>query len=169
MMKKWWMITVIGCFLIVPMLAHAQLDKLLEGFLGRGEDNIRLEQLKVLQIEVSPDPVREGQRVVFRATISNSSRYSARVTLAITDRDQIISQVRDTALRPGKNQIDFPESMYRFFGSDRCFAIEAQIDRTWTALVGATEFCARRTPGGWALSDKESGGHLYVEGLEMYP
>ena len=167
-MKKWWMIILIGGFLIVPALVEAQLDKILEGVLGRGEESIRLEQLKVLQMEISPDPVRDGQRVVFRAIISNSSRHSGRVTLAVTDRDQIISQAKDTILRPGDNQIDFPETTYRFSGSDHCFAIEVQSERTRTSLSGATDFCAKRTNAGWTLSNK-GGGQLYVEDLEMYP
>lgn len=167
-MKKGWMIILIGCFLIVPALVEAQLDKFLEGVFGRGEENIRLEQLKVLQIEISPDPVRDGQRVAFRATISNSSRYAGRVTLAVTDRDQIISQAKDAILKPGDNQIDFPETTYRFSGSDRCFTIEVQIERTRTSISGATDFCAKRTTVGWTLSDKGV-GQLYVEDLEMYP
>lgn len=167
-MKKWCIFVLIGGFLIGPALAEAQLDKFLEVVLGKGEESIRLEQLKVLQMEIFPDPVREGRRVVFRATISNSSRHSGRVTLAVTDRDQIISQAKDAVLRPGDNQIDFPETTYRFSGSDRCFTIEVQIDRTRTSLSGATDFCAKRTNEGWTMSGKK-GGNISVEDLEMFP
>jgi hypothetical protein len=167
-MKKWGMIVLIGCLFVVPSLAQAQVDKLLERFFEKEESRIRPEDLRVLQLEISPDPVRQGQRVVFRVTIANGSRYSGRVTLAIKDKDEIISEVRDAPLRPGDNQVDFPESSYRFSRSDHCFTVEADIERTRSPIDTSREFCAKRTNSGWTLSDKGI-GPLYVEELEMYP
>lgn len=167
-MKKWRTIVLIGCLFVVPSLAQAQVDKLFERFLDRGESRIRPEDLRALQLEISPDPVRQGQRVVFRVTISNSSRNSGRVTLSIKDKDEIISEVRDAPLRPGDNQVDFPESSYRFSGSDHCFTVEADIQRTRSPIDTSREFCAKRTNLGWTLSDKGI-GPLHVEELEMYP
>lgn len=167
-MKKRWMIFLVGCLFMFPALAHAQLDKLMEGLLGGKEQSIRSENLKVLQLEFSPDPVREGQRLVFRATISNSSRYSGRVTIAIRDRDQLMSEVTNAVLRPGNNQVDFPETSYRFSGSDHCFTVEADIERTRTPIDAERQFCAQTTYSGWTLSDKGI-GPLHVEDLEMYP
>ena len=169
-MKKWGMIVLIGCLFVIPSLAQAQLQRIrsLERFFGREESRIRPEDLKVVQLEISPDPVRQGQRVVFRVTISNGSRYSGRVTLAIKDKDEIISEVRDALLRPGDNQVSFPESSYRFSRSDHCFTVEADIERTRSPIDTSREFCAKRTNLGWTLSDKEI-GPLYVEDLEMNP
>ena len=170
-MKKWGMIVLIGCLFVVPSLAQAQsqADKILERVFGREESRIRPEDLRVLQLEISPDPVRQGQRVAFRVTLSNGSRHSARVTLAIKDKDETISEVRDALLRPGDNQVNFPESSYRFSRSDQCFTVEADIDRTWSRIDTSMEFCAKRTNLGWSLSDKGVGPSLYVEELEMYP
>ena len=167
-MKKSWMILVIGCLLLYPALAEAQIDKILRGLVGQGEPSIRSEDLRILQLEISPDPVREGQRMAFRITIANSSRHSGEVTLAIRDRDQVVSEVRDVMLRPGDNQIDFPATTYRFSGVDRCFTVEADIERTRRPIDMAREFCAKRTQDGWTLSDRRV-GRLYVEDLEMYP
>ena len=97
-MKKWWMIIFIGCFLVMPVFAHAQLDRLLEGLFGRGDEGVSIEQLRVTQMEMIPDPAREGQRVAFRATISNSSRNHVRVVLAVMDRDRVVSQVSNAYL-----------------------------------------------------------------------
>ena len=173
-MKKWGMIILIGCLFVVPSLAQAQMDKLLDRLIDKGESGIRPENLRVLQLEVSPDPVREGQRVVFRVTIANGSRNSGRVTLAIKDKDEIVSEVRDATLRPGDNQVNFPESSYRFSRSDHCFTVEADIERTRSRIDMSREFCAKRTNSGWTLSDKgivsDRGiGPLYVEELEIYP
>lgn len=167
-MKKWQMFFLIGCLFMLPALAHAQLNKLVEGLLGGNEQSIRSEDLKVLQLEFSPDPVREGQRLVFRAAISNNSRYSGRVTIFIKDRDQIISEVTNAVLRPGDNQVVFPETSYRFSGSDHCFIVEADIERTRLPIDAERQFCAKKTYSGWTLSDKGIGA-LHVEDLAMDP
>ena len=129
-MKQWGMLVFIGCLFVVPSLAQAQLDKMLDRLIDKGESGIRPENLRVLQLEVSPDPVPEGQRVGFRVTIANGSRNSGRVTLAIKDKDELISEVRDATLRPGDNQVNFPETSYRFSRSDPCFTVEVDIERT---------------------------------------
>jgi hypothetical protein len=168
-MKKWWMMIFIGCFMVVPMIAHAQLDKLLEGLLGRGDEGVSLEQLKVTQLEMVPDPAREGQRVAFRATISNNSRNHVRLVLAVMDRDRVVSQINNVYLASGANQIDFPETNYQFSGrEERCFTIETNIDRRWLPIAMAEEFCPRRSPAGWSTHDRGV-GQLYVEELLMSP
>jgi hypothetical protein len=168
-MKKWWMIIFVGCFLVMPVLAHAQLDKLLEGLLGRGEESIRLEQLKVTQLEMIPDPVREGQRVAFRATISNNSRSHVRVTLAVMDRDRVVSQVSDAYLQPGNSQINFPETSHQLSGrEERCLTIETNIDRKWVPIAMAEEFCPKRSSAGWSAIDRGV-GQVQVEELLMFP
>jgi len=173
-MKKWGMIVLIGCLFVVPSLAQAQLDKMLDRFIDKGESRIRPENLRVLQLEISPDPIREGQRVGFRATISNDSRNSERVTIFIKDKDEIVGEGRDIPLRPGDNQINFPESSYRFSRSDHCFTVEVDIEHTRSPIDLAKQFCAKRTNLGWTLSDKgivsDRGiGPLYVEELEIFP
>jgi hypothetical protein len=167
-MKKWWMFLLVGCLFMFPVLAHAQLEKLAERLLGGTEQSIRSEDLKVLQMELSPDPVREGQRLIFRATISNSSRYSGGITIVIKDRDQVISEIANVVLRPGENQVVFPETGYRFSGSDHCFTVEADIERTRRTVDAERQFCAKRSGSGWTMSDKGIVS-LHVEGLEMYP
>ncbi len=167
-MKKKWMLFLVGCLFMFPTLAHAQLDKIMEGLLGGKEQNIRSENLRVLQLEFSPDPVREGQRLVFRATIFNNSRYSGKVTIVIKDRDQIISEVTNAILKPGDNQVAFLETSYRFSGPDHCFTVEADIERTRKIIDAERQFCAKRTSSGWTLSDKGI-GPLHVEDLEIEP
>jgi hypothetical protein len=168
------MIVLLGCLLGVPSPAHAQAEKLLERLFGKEESRIRPEDLRVLRLEISPDPVRQGQQVTFRVVISSRSRDAGRVTLVIKDKDEIISEARDIPLRPGENRVEFPGTSYRFSRSDHCFTLEADIERTRSPIDLAQEFCANRTYAGWTLSDREAGrdrgtGRLQVEELEMYP
>jgi hypothetical protein len=167
-MKKWMPIAVIGCLFLMTGLAQAQVDKMLDRFLQRGEPSIRPSELRVLQLEISPDPIREGQRISFRVTIANDSGHSGKISLTVKDRDEIISEVRDVNINPRENRIDFPETYYRFSRSDHCFTVEADIGQTRQRIDVAKEFCARRTPRGWSLSDRGI-GYLLVEDLDMYP
>ena len=107
-MKKYMVMVVIGCLFLIPVLAQAQWDKKIERFLQRGESRIRPEDLKIVELGFSPDPVREGQRVSFQITLENNSRHSTRITLTVKDRDEIISEAKDVQIDPGENRIDFP-------------------------------------------------------------
>lgn len=168
MMKKFWLIVAIGFLFIAPTLAEAQADRILDRVLERVESPIRSRDLKVTKLEISPDPIRQGQRVSFRATILNNSRNSGRVTLAVRDSDDIITEARDIRVRPGENLVTFPETLHRFSRSDHCFTVEANIERTRSPIDLATQFCARRTQSGWSMSERGV-GPLYVEDLEMVP
>jgi len=172
-MKKLTWVLVVGCLLIVPALAQAQADKILDRFLPggerRGEGRIGPRNLSIVQIEFFPDPIREGQRVAFRVTVLNEARHAGRVTLLVRDKDEVISEARDVLLQPDENRVDFPETNYRFDRSDHCFTVEyADIERNRRPIDAAKEFCARKTYSGWSLSDKGI-GPIYVEDLDMYP
>ena len=167
MKKLVWMI-VVGCLFGVPELAQAQWDKKIDRFLQKGESRIRPEDLKIVELEFSPDPVREGQRISFQIILENNSRHSTRITLTIKDRDEIISEAKDVQIHPDKNRIDFPATNYRFSRSDHCLTVEADIGQTRQRIDLAKEFCARRTRSGWTLSDRGI-GHLLVEDLDIYP
>ena len=153
-MKKWGMIVLIGCLFVVPELAQAQVDKMIDRFLQKGESRIRPEDLRIVQMEFSPDPVRQGQQVSFRITIANDSRHSERITLVVKDRDEVISEARDINISPGENRIDFPATDYRFSRGDHCFTVEADIEHTRRSIEVAREFCARRITNGWTLRDR---------------
>ncbi len=162
-MKKLWMIIFIACLLIVPVLAHAQFDKLLENVFGKDDRGISLDSLTVTQMEMIPDSPRDDQSVAFRAIIANSSRHPVRVILAVVDKGRVVTQVSDASLGPGNNQIDFPETSIQFSrGEQRCFTIQTNIDHRWVPITMATEFCPER-------SRRDRGVELSVEGLRMTP
>jgi len=155
----------LGVVMMVPSMAQSQADKVLEQIFG---PRIQSRDLKVLQLEMNPDPVREGQGVSFLAVISNLSRHSGRVNLFIKDRDEIVASVYDVTLRPGDNRIAFPQTNYRFSRNEYCFTIEVDIEKTQRALDVAKEFCARKTRHGYTF-DTSGVGSLFVEDLDMVP
>jgi hypothetical protein len=161
-------IVVIGGLLLLASLAQAQVDKVLERFMQKGGPRIRPNDLRVLHLEVSPDPIREGQRISFRVTIANDSGHSGRISFTIKDRDEIISEVKDVNIYSGENRIDFPETYYRFSRSDHCFTVEADVERSRQRIDVAKEFCLQRIRSGWTMSDRGV-GYLLVEDLDMRP
>ena len=155
----------LGVVLMVPSMAQSQADKVLEQIFG---PRVQSRDLRVLQLEMNPDPVREGQWVSFQTVISNLSKHSGRVNLFIKDRDEVVASVYDIALRPGDNRIAFPQTNYRFSRNEYCFTIEVDIEKTKRALDVAKEFCAKRTRHGYTF-DTSGAGSLFVEDLDMVP
>ena len=157
----------IGWLVLGSALAHAQVDKMIDRFLG-GESRLRPEDLGILELGSSPDPVREGDRVDFQVTITNDSRRSGRINIVIKDGDEVAARGRDIDIRPGENRIDFPGTNYRFSRRDHCFTVLVDIERSERRIDLTKEFCARRTYSGWTLKDRGV-GPLYVEDLDIYP
>jgi hypothetical protein len=124
--------------------------------------------LKVLDLDISPDPVREGERVRFRLTVGNQSPHSGRATLILKDRNEIVAEAREVQIRPGQNRIEFPWTRYRFSRNDHCFLVEVDLDRTRRPVDAARAFCAWRASGGWTLAEARI-GPFFVEDLDMYP
>ncbi len=110
-------------------------------------------QLRVTELAMSPDPAREGQKIRFSMLIVNDSSFSRRVSIAIRDGDELVSEVSDISIRSGANRIRFPYSSYRFSRQDHCFVVLVDIERTYKPVDLARRFCARRTHRGWTLPE----------------
>jgi len=167
-MKKCMSMMVWGCLFFVAGCVYAQPERGGDRIPQKGESRLRPGDLRVLQLEISPDPVREGQRISFRVIVGNKSGYSGRVNLMLKDRDDIISEAREVPVYPGEIRVDFPQTSYRFSRSDHCFTVEADIERNRQPIDLAREFCAQNTSRGWTMTDKGM-GYLRAEELDMFP
>jgi hypothetical protein len=128
----------------------------------------RPEALQILQVEMSPDPVREGQPIKLSLILLNRTSYSGRANLFIKDQDEVVAEAHGVLLQPGNNRVDFPDTGYRFSRREPCFTVEVDIAGTRRPVDYVREFCARRSYGGWTLSQVTVGPFL-VEDLEMSP
>jgi hypothetical protein len=124
--------------------------------------------LRVLNLDMYPDPVREGERVRFRMAVFNRSPHAARAGLTIKDRNEIVAEAREVMIRPGENRIEFPWTGYRFSRSEHCFLVEVDLERTPRPVDAAKAFCAWRTKGGWTLAEGRI-GPFAVADLDMDP
>jgi hypothetical protein len=155
----------LGFLFLFPSLVQSQPNKPLERLLG---PMVQPSDLRVLQLEMNPDPVREGEWVIFQAVVSNLSRHPGRVSLFIKDRDEVVAAVYDVSLGPGDNRIAFPRTHYRFHRQESCFMVEVDIERTRRPVDLAKEFCAQRTYQGWSMRMPRV-GPLFVDDLDMSP
>lgn len=158
-------ILLLGFFFLFPSWVQSQPDKFFDRLLG---PVLQPGDLKVLQLEMAPDPVREGEWVSFQAVVSNLSRRPGKVNLSIKDRDEVVVSAYDVTLRPGDNRIVFPQTHYRFHRQESCFTVEVDIERTRRPVDLAKEFCARRTYRGWSMTAPRV-GPLFIEDLDMSP
>jgi len=167
-MKKGGLIFFLSLFVLSPSVAQSQPERMFSQFFDKMGPRIQPGDLEVRELEMSPDPVWQGQPMGFQVTIVNSSNRSGRVNLSIRDKDEMIAQANDVMLRPGTNRIDFPQTRYRFERNDYCFTVEADIGGNRIPIDKAKEFCVRRTARGWSLNAPVVGPFL-VETLEMSP
>ncbi len=162
-MKKYILFLILSIFLS-PGITSSQKDKFFESFRPKVDPS----DLRIIQLEMKPDPAHEGQFISFQAIISNQSPYSAKVSLYIKERDRVISSINDIRLYPGYNQVNFPESHYRFSRDEHCFIVEVDIERTRRPIDAVKRFCARRSYYGWTLQPQLV-GPIFVEDIEMFP
>lgn len=104
-------------------------------------------RLQVADLDMSPDPIAEGQRidrwlVQLRADASGECRTTVRIREVSGDE---VGQARVFRLRPGNNAIEIePNERYRFSRSEHCFQVTADIAGTPRPIDAARRFCARQ-------------------------
>jgi len=107
-------------------------------------------RLQVVDLNISPDPIAESQRinrwlVRLRADASGECRTTLRIREISGDE---VGRARVFRLRPGNNAIEIePNERYRFSRSEHCFQVTADIAGTPRAIDAARRFCARRIAG----------------------
>jgi len=128
----------------------------------------RPEALQILQLDMFPDPVREGQPIRFGLTLLNRTAYSGKANFFIKDQDEVVAEARGIVFQPGNNHIDFPDRGYRFTRREHCFTVEVDIAGSRKPVSYGREFCVQKAYGGWTLSQVTI-GPFFVEELEMIP
>jgi hypothetical protein len=112
-------------------------------------------RLQVVDLDMSPDPIAEGQRlnrwlVRIRADASGECRTLVRIRDA---EGEEVGRELTYRLRPGMNEIAIePHERYRFSRNEHCFQVIANIAGTARPVDAARRFCARQTAGRrWTL------------------
>lgn len=130
-------------------------------------EKVDLRDIKIIQLEMRPDPVHEAQSISFQASIQNQAPLPVRINLYVKERNKIITHLRDIRLYPGYNQIIFPRLNYRFSREEHCFVLEIELKKKKGTEI-SRKFCARKSHQGWTLLPQWT-GPVFVEELEMFP
>jgi hypothetical protein len=113
-------------------------------------------RLNITDLDMTPDPVAQGERVrMWRVRVRSDASGECQTTLRIRERSDgdIVGRARVYYLRPGVNTIEFdPLESYRFKRREHCFDVIADIGGTSRPVDAARAFCARQTGGNrWSL------------------
>jgi len=112
---------------------------------------LQWQELRVVDLNMYPDPIREGTRVRFYVEVLNRSHDAGRVSFYVYDVDKLIVSVHNVAIRPGQNRVAFPQTNYRFHKEDHCFVVKVNIKGNEYPIDMAKKYCAYKTHGGWSL------------------
>ncbi len=107
-------------------------------------------RLQVVDLDVSPDPLAEGQRISrWFVRLRADGSGECRTTIRVRDEGgDVVAQERVWRLRPGPNEIELtPLERYRFSRNEHCFLVTADIAGTYRPVDAARRFCARQIAG----------------------
>ncbi len=110
-------------------------------------------RLKVLDVGMVPDPVRQGQRIqLWTVKLRSDWNGECLGSLEVRDRDQVAGKRVQYLIKPGEGRYTFQaEPTYSFQSREHCFAALVNIGNTWTPIDAQRAFCARLGPLGWSL------------------
>ncbi len=104
-------------------------------------------RLRVVDLDMSPDPIAEGQRIdrwLVRLRADANGECRTVIRLRETSGDEV-GRERVFRLRPGDNEIEIePNERYRFTRSEHCFQVIADIANTPRPIDASRRFCARQ-------------------------
>jgi hypothetical protein len=113
-------------------------------------------RLHVADLDMTPDPIAQGERVrTWRVRLRSDGTGECQTTLRVRERSDgdIVGRARVYYLRPGLNTIEFdPLESYRFHRREHCFEVIGDIAGTGRPVDAARTFCARQIAGNrWSL------------------
>src|SRR5581483_11099638 len=143
----WWKTTLFGALAALMLIGFAS-DASAQPY-GRGGGD----RLRILDLDMSPDPVVQGQRVrSWIVKVRLDGDRSCETEIEIRDSNELVGRAR-YMLRPGVNEIQMqPAEGYRLRNRDHCFSVTADIEGSRRTIDADRQFCARQRPG-WSLRE----------------
>lgn len=128
---------------------------------GRGDSCRRGERLNIQDLDMSPDPVIEGQRLrAWKVRINFDGRRDCDTDIFIREGNSIVGNARNFRLRPGVNEIEIPAAdSFRFRGRELCFNVQVDLEGSRQQIDADRRFCA--TPKTmWSMREPEDRGNF---------
>ena len=114
----------------------------------------RGDRIQIQDLDMSPDPVVEGQRLrSFRIRLRFEGNRECETEIEVREAGEVVARARRFALRPGINEIEVqPMESYRFNSREHCFNVVADLEGTRREIDAIRRFCARQRPS-WTLRE----------------
>jgi hypothetical protein len=121
---------------------------------GRRGGCRRGERLNIQDLDVSPDPIIEGQRIRgWKVRMRLDADRECDTEIEIREGNEVAGGPRRYTLRPGVNEIEIPAAeRYRFQGREHCFSVVADLEGTRRPVDAGRKFCAQQRPS-WSLRE----------------
>lgn len=128
----------------------------------RGNACRRADRLKIEDLDMSPDPMIEGQRIrSFKVRLRFDGNRECETSVSIREGGETVGVERRFNLRPGVNEIELkPAEAYRFRGREHCFNVHVDLEGSRREVDSARRFCAQQRPA-WSMrepSDRSGSG-----------
>jgi hypothetical protein len=126
---------------------------------GRGQDCRRGDRIQIQDLDVSPDPLIEGQRVrSWKIRLRFDGKRECETDVLIREGNNIVGHERNFRLRPGVNEIDLrPAGDFRFRGREQCFNVQVDLDGSRHQVDADRRFCARQRTV-WSMREPDDRG-----------
>ncbi|HEX6769461.1 MAG TPA: hypothetical protein VF208_08930 [Candidatus Binatia bacterium] len=121
----------------------------------------RGDRLNIQDLDMSPDPVVEGQRIrAWRVRIDFSGRRDCETDVFIREGGSIVGHARNYRMRPGVNEVEIPViESYRYTGREHCFNVQVDLDGSRQQVDATRRFCARQRTM-WSMREPDDRGRM---------
>ena len=123
---------------------------------GRGNACRRGDRLQIQDLDMSPDPVVEGQHIrEWKVRIRFDGRRDCETDIVIREGNDNVGRVRNFNLRPGVNEITIPASEgFRMRSREHCFNVQVDLDGSRQRVDADRRFCAAQKTM-WSMREPE--------------
>jgi len=113
---------------------------------GRGRNCQRGDKLNIQDLDMTPDPLVEGQRLrAWKVRVNFAGQRECETDVIIREGNNIVGQARNFRMRPGTNELEIPvNATYRYSGREHCFNVQVDLDGSRQQVDAARRFCARQ-------------------------
>lgn len=141
------------------LVAFLFLISLVVPAIGEGADWGRFgcrrgDRLEIQDLDVSPDPIMEGQRIrAWKVRVRFDGSRECDTEFEVREGGEVVARTRRISLRPGVSEIEVPPvERYRFHGREHCFDVVADLEGTRRNIDATRRFCARQRMS-WSLRE----------------
>jgi hypothetical protein len=133
--------------LLTGILSHLFIYAAPEAFAAdsrRGNACRRGDGIRIQDLDMSPDPVIEGQRIrEWKVRVRFDGRRECETDIVIRQGENNVGRLRNYHLRPGVNEITVPAAdSFRMRGREYCFNVQVDLDGSRQRVDADRRFCA---------------------------